>query len=134
MTILLIVILPAPSPPSAVSVSQNGLGSVQVSWKPPSGGPPVTGYIIYYKQDRGKRFSVNIGATATIATITGLNELTSYSITMVATSSTLHSTETAAEMVTVGRFLWCEYKILTSENKRERDTYAYILLYLVEGQ
>ena len=125
MMILLIVILPAPSPPSAVSVSQNGLGSVQVCWKSPSGGPPVTGYIIYYKQNRGKRFSVNAGATSTIATIAGLNELTSYSITMVATSSTLHSTETAAEMVTVGRSFWCVYIMLTSENTRERDTYAY---------
>ena len=100
---LLIVIFPAPSPPSAVSVSQNGLGSVQVSWKPSSGGPTVTGYIIYYKQDGGKRLSVNTGATATFATITGLNELIPYSITMVATSSTVHSNETAAEMVTVGR-------------------------------
>lgn len=84
-------------------MSQNGLGSVLVSWKPSSGEPAVTGYTIYYKQDGRKKLSVNTGATATIATITGLTELTPYSITMVANSSTVQSTETAAEMVTLGR-------------------------------
>ena len=42
------------------------------------------------------------GATAIIATITGLIPGATYSITMMATSSTLPSTVTAAETVTLG--------------------------------
>ena len=94
---------PAPSPPSGVTVSQNGVDSVQVSWTPPSGEPSVTGYIIYYQhQDGGHTDSEMTGATATNATITGLMTGATYSITMVATSSTLPSTVTAAETVTIG--------------------------------
>ena len=84
-----------------MTVSQNGVGSVQVSWTPPSGKPAVTGYIIYYQQqDGGHNGSKMAGATATAATITRLIPGT-YSITMVATSSTLPSTVTAAETVTI---------------------------------
>ena len=94
---------PAPSPPSGVTVSQNGVGSVQVSWTP-SGEPAVTGYIIYYQQQGGgHNGSVEVaGATTTTATITGLMTGATYSITMVANSSTLPSTVTAAETVTIG--------------------------------
>ena len=92
----------APSPPSAVNVSQNGLDSVLVSWTPPSGEPDVTGYIIYYQQDGGQRLSVSAGTIATTATITRLITRATYSITMVATSSTLPSTETTARTVTIG--------------------------------
>ena len=99
---------PAPSPPSAVSVSQNGLDSVLVSWTPPSGEADVTGYIIYYQRDGGQRLSENAGATASITTITGLIAGATYSITMVATSSTLPSTETAAQIVTIGKHVPCE--------------------------
>ena len=93
---------PAPSPPSGVTVSQNGVDSVQVSWTPPSGEPAVTGYIIYYyqQQDGGHNGSEMAGATATTATITGLMAGATYSITMVATSSTLPSTVTAAVTIT----------------------------------
>ena len=92
---------PAPTPPSDVSESQNGLGSVLVSWTPPSGEPAVTGYIIYYQQDGGQRLSQSIEANNTVAVITGLMAGT-YSLTMVATSSTLPSTESAAVTVTIG--------------------------------
>ena len=92
---------PAPSPPSAVSVSQNGLDSVLVSWTPPSGESDVTGYIIYYRgYCRGQRFSEN---TATSATITGLRAGVTYRIYMVTTSSTLRSyVAEAAQPVTIG--------------------------------
>ena len=93
---------PVPSPPSAVSVSQNGLDSVLVSWTPPSGEPDVTGYIIYYQRDGGQRLSENAGATATTATITGLITGTTYSVTMVATSSMLPSNETVVQTVSLG--------------------------------
>ena len=93
---------PAPFPPSAVSVSQNGLDSVLVSWTPPSGEPDVTGYIIYYQQDGAQRLSVNTEATATTATITGLIAGATYSITMVANYSILPSTETEAQTLIIG--------------------------------
>ena len=62
----------------------------------------MTGYIIYYQQDGGERLSQNAVATATTATITGLIAGAAYSIIMVATSSTLPSTETAAQTVSIG--------------------------------
>ena len=68
----------------------------------------MTGYIIYYQRDGGQRLSENAGATATTATITGLIAGTTYSITMVATSSTLPSTETTAQTVTIGKHVPCE--------------------------
>ena len=95
---------PAPSPPSGVTVSQNGVDSVQVSWTPPSGEPTATGYIIYYQQqDGGHNGSEMTGTTATTVTITGLMTGATYSITMVATSTTLPSTVTAAVTINIGR-------------------------------
>ena len=94
---------PAPSPPSGVTVSQNGVYSVQVSWTPPSE-PAVTGYIIYYQQqDGGQNGTEMAGATATTATITRLMTRATYSITMVTTSSTLPSIVTSAAVnITIG--------------------------------
>ena len=86
-----------------MTVSLNVVGSVKVSWTPPSGQPTVTGYIIYYQQqDGGHNGSEMAGATATTATITGLMTGATYFITMVATSSTLPSTVTAAVTITIG--------------------------------
>ena len=86
-----------------MTVSQNGVDSVQVSWTPPSVEPPVTGYIIYYQQqDGGHTGSKMAGATATTATIAGLIPGATYSITMVAISSMLQSTVTAAVTITIG--------------------------------
>ena len=64
----------------------------------------MTGYIIYYQQEEegGQRLSESAEAAATTATITGLIAGATYSITMVATSSTLPSAETAAQTVTIG--------------------------------
>ena len=106
---LIVDLPPAPSPPSGVTVSQNGVGRVHVSWtSSPSEEPTVTGYIIYYQQqDGGHSGSVMAGATATNATITGLMT-GAYSITMVATSSTLPSTVTTAETITIGRYIGCD--------------------------
>ena len=93
---------PAPSLPSGVIVSQNGVDSVQVSWTPPSGEPTVTGYIIYYQQQDGEHTGSEIAAdTATTTTITGLIPGGTYCITMMATSSMLPSTVTAAVTVTI---------------------------------
>ena len=103
VTCMYVDLPPAPSPPSGVTVSQNGVDSVQVSWTPPSGEPAVTGYIIYYQQqDGGHTGSVMAGAAATTATINGLMTGATYSITMVATSSTLPSIVTGAVTITIG--------------------------------
>ena len=91
----------APSPPSGESVSQNGLNSLLVSWT--SGEPAVTGYIISYQpQDGGHSGSVNIDENVTSTIITGLMTGATYSITIVATSNTLPSTEITAPDITIG--------------------------------
>ena len=100
---------PAPFPPSGLSVSQNGLDSTLVSWTAPSGGAAVTGYVIYYQQEEGgQRLSESAEAEATTATIIGLIAGATYSITMVATSSTLPSTETEALTVAIGTLVHSE--------------------------
>ena len=93
---------PAPDPPSGLTASQNGLDSALVSWTAPSGGATVTGYIIYYQHEGGERSSVSAGASDTSATISGLIEGTTYSITIVATSNTLPSTVTGPQTITIG--------------------------------
>ena len=91
----------APSPPSGVSVSQNGLNSLLVSWT--SGEPAVTGYNISYQTlDGGHSGSVTENETATSTIITGLMTGTNYSITIVVTSNTLNSTETTVPDITIG--------------------------------
>ena len=93
----------APSPPSGLSVSQNGLDSALVSWTAPLGGAAVTGYVIYYQQQNGeRRISESAGASSSTLTISALIAGATYSFTMVATSSTLPSTETAALTLTIG--------------------------------
>ena len=94
--------LPVPDPPSGLTVSQNGLHSVLVSWRAPSGRVAVTGYIIYYQQEGGGWSAVSAGPNATTATISGLIEGAVYSITIVATSSTLLSTATGPQTITIG--------------------------------
>ena len=95
-----------PSPPSDVSVSQNGLSRVLVSWR--SGDPNATGYIIYYQQHypQNLRLLLIDGADTTSATITGLITGATYSISVASTSDTLPSTVTAAPHdVTIGMLL-----------------------------
>ena len=114
----------APSPPSGVTVSQNGVGRVQVSWTPPSGEPAVTGYIVYYQQQDGEHTDTEMAAaTATSTTITGLITGVTYSITMVATSSTLPSTVTTAETITIG-MIWVELELYISYNHARKRKFA----------
>ena len=94
------VLSPAPSPPSDVSVSQNGLNSLLVSWT--SGEPAVTGYNISYQTLDGGHSGSVTNETATSTIITGLMTGATYSITIVATSNTLNSTETTAPDITIG--------------------------------
>ena len=80
----------APSPPSNVSVSQNGIGSVIVSWT--SEDDTVTSYAIYYQhQLQQQRFLYVDRADPTSATITGLIAKSTYSISVASTSGTLYT-------------------------------------------
>ena len=95
----------------------------------------MTGYIIYYQQEEGgQRLSESAGAAATTAFITGLITGATYSITMVATSSTLPSTETAALTVTIGTvYMCCVYiRVCTMYNNTMylyKDTFTYTCIY-----
>ena len=83
-------------------LTQNGLNSILVTWTP-SQGPHVTGYTIYYQQqDGGHSGSVEAGQTDTSITIPGLIVGATYSISIVANSSTLPSTVTTGHRATIG--------------------------------
>ena len=82
-------------------MSQNGLGSLLVSWTPPSGGADVTGYTIYYQYSMALP-SMTAEATTTSTTITGLITGVTYSINVVANSTTLPSNVTTAPDITIG--------------------------------
>ena len=85
-----------------MSVSQNGLNSLLVTWTP-SQGPDVTGYTVYYQQqDGGPSGSVEAGQNDTSITIPGLIVGATYSISIVANSSTLPSTVTTGPSATIG--------------------------------
>ena len=95
--------LVAPSPPSNVRLSQNGLGSLLAFWT--SGDPNATGYIIYCHQHhlQQQRLLLVDVADVTSANITGLMAGATYSISVASTSGTLPSTATAAPHdVTIG--------------------------------
>ena len=91
----------APSPLANVSVYQNGLITVLVTWAP-SEGPTITGYTITYQRlDGGENKSVMAVDTETNRIITGLIPGATYSISIVASSNTLPSTATTAT-ITIG--------------------------------
>ena len=96
-----------------MSVSQNGLDSILVSWTV-SGESIVTGYIISYQQQDGAHSdSVTVDDTAVTSTIiTGLMIGATYSISIVATSNTLPSTETTVpDDITIGNMITVEYSV-----------------------
>ena len=95
-----------------MSASQNGLDSVLVSWTS-SGESIVTGYIISYQQQDGTHTGSETAAdTDTSTIITGLMIGATYSISIVATSNTLPSTETTApDDITIGNVITAEYSV-----------------------
>ena len=84
-----------------VSLQQTGEGSLLVTWTA-STGDTVNGYIIYYQRDGGEEESSMVDGGAT--TSTTIMELTAgtYSITMVATSTSFPSSPTTAQTVEIG--------------------------------
>ena len=80
------------NPPTGLVAVQSALTSIQVSWTAPaSGGASRTGYRIF-NQTGGSEENVDVGPTATSHTLTGLQSGATYSISIVALSSTLPST------------------------------------------
>ena len=77
----------------------------------------MTGYTIYYQYNT-VLYSMTAEATATSATITGLIAGVTYSINVVANSSTLPSTVTTAPDITIGTSV----KIIKNEVGCRDDT------------
>ena len=83
-------------------VIQNGLTHAVVSWEPVE--QPVTGYMVYYTTE-GQSESLTVKANETEAIVADLIPGATYSIEILALSSTLPSNLTATEFITIGEFL-----------------------------
>ena len=92
--------------PLKVSISQNGLQSLLVSWT--SRAPTVTGYVVHCQQQDGgetERLLFTVISTATSLTITGLTAGETYSVGVVAIYNILPSMETTATYdITMGMY------------------------------
>ena len=89
MNIVCISFSLAPYSPSGVTISQNGLNSLLVSWTYLSYWPAVTSFHISYSQQDGRyNGSVTAGRNDTNAIISGLTALATYSISILAKSLT----------------------------------------------
>ena len=133
----------APSPPSNVSVSQIGLGTLLVSWT--SGDPTVTGYIIYYQKYCWWRIGycwrhfLTAGANNTNSIITGLIAGDTYSVSVASTSGTLPSTGTAApNNITIESVIICNnytavfVVVFKSRPWKQCDTLYYFQYYRLQ--
>ena len=88
-----------------MTVSQNGLNSLLVTWTP-SPGPNVTGYTISYQEiGGGDGGSETVAETTTNVTISGLLTEAIYSIYISTNSSTLPSNVSTVSNVTIGNKL-----------------------------
>ena len=91
--------VPGASPPTDLTAVQTGPTSINVSWTPPTPLGNTTGYIIYYTNDD----SVDIDDSSTVAhTLTGLQNGYTYTISIVATSSSDLPSESVLADMTVG--------------------------------
>ena len=98
-----------PSPPSNLSVSQNGLTSVLVSWAPSHG---ADFYTIYYQRDGERKQSRTAQADDASITLSLIGGET-YFISMIANTA-LSSTEAGPVNITIGIILLYHF-----------DLYAY---------
>ena len=88
-SILKTCITAGPAPPTGVTAVQDGLTNITVTWTPPSPLGDTTGYIISYTDGGGSSSSVNVaGENTSSHTLTGLTNGRTYTISIVATSST----------------------------------------------
>ena len=89
----------APSAPSDVRVTQNGLNSILVSWT--AGDMSVTGYFISYSSEEGRKTnSLSAEENDTNITISGLTIGEDYTVNISASSSMLPSA-----VVTIGNII-----------------------------
>ena len=97
-------ILTGPSPPSNLSVSQNGRNSVLVSWRPSDG---AEYYIIYYQQEGRRQMSIQAGANDTSISITLVPNILGrpFSYSIIANTA-LPSTEVGPVNLTLGLCLF----------------------------
>ena len=94
-----------PPPPTGVTAVQDGLTSLTVTWTPPSPLGDTNGYTISYTDGGGSSSSVNVaGENTNSHTLTGLTNGRTYTISIVATSSTdLVSESIATNAVRLGK-------------------------------
>ena len=96
------VYLIAADPPTGLMAVEDSPTSILVSWTAPaSGSAIVTGYRIFYQTGGDSEESANASVDATSHTLTGLQSGATYSISIVALSSTLPSTVVGPETVTL---------------------------------
>ena len=96
----------APSPPSNLRVSQNGLDSVLVSWTPSPDGAEA--YIIYYQLEGGERSSMRADGSDTSITISDLVGGGTYSFSMIATNTLPSSIEIGPFNITIGIYIYIQ--------------------------
>ena len=100
----------APYTPTNLTVSQNGIRSVLVSWTP--AGRPSRYIIYYHEQGFSFRRRTYAGENDTSITLSDLNEGKNYSVSIVAETA-LQSSEVGPVNVTISEFADCVYYLLT---------------------
>ena len=90
------------SPPNDVTAVQAGPTSIDVSWTPPTPLGDTTGYIIYYTNDDSDSVDIDSGSTDEY-TLTGLQNGDTYTISIVATSSSGPPSESVLTAVGLGK-------------------------------
>ena len=90
------------SPPTDLTAVQTGPTSIDVSWTPPTPLGDITGYIIYYTNDDNTD-SVDIDGSSTDEyTLSDLQNGDTYTISIIATSSSDLPSESVLADMTVG--------------------------------
>ena len=89
-----------------MDLQQTGEGSLLVTWTA-STGDTVNGYIIYYQRDGGEEESSMVDGGATTSTTIMELSAGTYSVTMVATSTSFPSSNTTAQTVEIGNHMRC---------------------------
>ena len=96
------VYFPVTSPPTDLTAVQTGPTSIDVSWTPPTPLGDITGYIIYYtNDDNTDSVTIDDGSTDEY-TLSDLQNGGTYTISIVATSSSDLPSESVLADMTVG--------------------------------
>ena len=89
--------------PTSLTPQRVNSTSIRVTWTPPSSGPTVTGYRVYYQTEESQE-SVEVGASVTEYTITSANT-SRYIIALVAVSDYLPSARLHLDFANSGKVL-----------------------------